>query len=90
MENVIKYTYNLFNRTKTVSVDSEIIQKFEECMYPFSTHTAEYMVINEGLDENSPPEEMSEAIIKGIEYEIFLSKNGPDAIADAIERGVIE
>lgn len=86
----IKYTYTLFNGTRMVPVRSDIIKKFEDQMYPFSAHTAEYMVLNEGLNEHSSEKEMERAIEKGIEYEIFLAKNGPEAIADAIERGIIE
>lgn len=51
-ESVIRYmreflTFQIFDKTKTVKVDSNLIKEFEENLYSFHSHTAEYLILGE-------------------------------------------
>ena len=80
---------SLFNNTKHVSINDNLIKEYESSVVPFTAKRAEYLAVTSGMDEDSSEEDILKGIIEGINEEIYLYRNKASIIKEAKDKGLI-
>ncbi len=81
--------YIIFNNTKRIKIDDNLIKKYERFVVPFSAKRAEYLAVTSGMNENSSEEDILRGIIEGIDEEVFLYRNRYSILKEAREKCLI-
>lgn len=81
--------YSIFNNTKRIRIDDELIKDYESSVVPFTAKTPEYLAVTSRMDENSSDEDILKGIIEGINEEIYLYRNKNLIIKEARDKGLI-
>lgn len=81
--------YLLFNNTKRVVIDDDLIKKYERFVVPFSAERAEYLAVTSGMDKDSSEEDILKGIIEGINEEVYLYKNRYSILQQAKDKDLI-
>lgn len=81
--------FSLFNNTKSVVIDDDLIKEYEASAVPFSAERAEYLAVTSGMDKDSPEEDILKGIIEGIHEEVYLYKNRYSIIQQAKDKDLI-
>ena len=63
-------TFKLFNNSKTVTIQDDLIKEYEGSVVPFNAKRAEYLAVTSGLDETDTEDEIIEGIVKGMHEEL--------------------
>ena len=81
--------YSIFNGTREVGVPADLINRYEEVMYPIKWYTIECAAMSEGADATSPDSVLTDAVVSGLEYDIYFATHTPDEISSAVRQGII-
>lgn len=81
--------YSIFNNTKRITIDDDLIKKYESLVVPFTEKRAEYLAVTSGMNENSSEEDILKGIIEGINEEIYLYRNKYSILKEARDKGLI-